>query len=113
LLDILLKTSLSPVRARRLIALLTTSNKATLSAKSMPTSMFGGVCVLVAKARSVANVPELLSPAYPNRVRDLSPRPRNQSLQHLPGPRSSEVLSANEPPTTMKKALPPYPVPGL
>ena len=31
------------------------------------------------------NVPELLSPTYRNRVRNLSPRNRNSGVQHLPG----------------------------
>ena len=35
-------------------------------------------------ARSVAHLPELLSPTYRNRVRKLSPRNRNQGVQHLP-----------------------------
>gem|GEM_PF-6373067 len=37
-------------------------------------------------ARSVAHLPELLSASYRNRVRKLSPRNRNQRVQHLPGP---------------------------
>src|SRR5690242_4623376 len=36
-------------------------------------------------ARSVAQLPELLSASYRNRVRKLSPRNRNQCVQHLPG----------------------------
>jgi hypothetical protein len=36
-------------------------------------------------ARSVAQVPELLSPTYRNRVRNLSPGNRNSGVKHLPG----------------------------
>jgi hypothetical protein len=38
-----------------------------------------------AAARSVVNVPELLSPTYRNRVRKLSPRNRNSGVKDLPG----------------------------
>jgi hypothetical protein len=43
-------------------------------------------------ARWVAHLPEPLSAGYRNRVRTLSPRNRNQGVQHLPGPhtRASE-----------------------
>ena len=39
--------------------------------------------------RSVAHLPELLSPSYRNRVRKLSPRKRNQGVQHRPDSHNS------------------------
>ncbi len=38
--------------------------------------------------RSVAHLPELLSPSYRNHVRKLSPGNQNQGVQHLPGSHS-------------------------
>jgi hypothetical protein len=40
-------------------------------------------------ARSVVKEPELLSPTYRNRVRNLSPRNRNSGVKHVPGSHSS------------------------
>jgi hypothetical protein len=42
--------------------------------------------------RSVVDLPELLPVSYRNRVLNLSPRDRNQGVQHLPG--SHKQLSA-------------------
>ena len=44
-------------------------------------------------ARSVTQVPELLSRTYRNHVRKLSPGNRNSDVQHLPGPHTSSTAS--------------------
>jgi hypothetical protein len=55
-------------------------------------------------ARSVANLPELASRAYRYRVRNLSPRNRNQGVQHLPGPRQSSIRAVQVPVTSPEPA---------
>ena len=50
--------------------------------------------------RSVAYLPELLSPSSRNRVLNLSPRNRNRGVQHLPG---SHTTRGPVPPTNHQK----------
>ena len=42
--------------------------------------------------RSVAQLPELLSASYRNRVRNLSPRNQNHGVKHLPGQHKRELV---------------------
>jgi hypothetical protein len=47
-----------------------------------------GMCKTRKPVRSVADLPELLSATYRNRVRTLSPGNQNQGVKHLPGSRN-------------------------